>query len=43
MLQDMKDMGIYRGTEKNVMRIGFCSRSGDVIEPMLRPQWWVDC
>ena len=25
------------------MRLGLCSRSNDVIEPMLKPQWWVSC
>jgi valyl-tRNA synthetase len=25
------------------MRLGFCSRSGDVIEPLLKPQWYVRC
>ena len=25
------------------MRLGKCSRTGDIIEPMLKPQWWVDC
>ena len=25
------------------MRLGICSRSGDIVEPMLRPQWYVDC
>lgn len=25
------------------MSIGFCSRSGDVIEPLLRPQWYIKC
>ena len=25
------------------MALGFCSRSGDVIEPMIMPQWFVDC
>ncbi len=39
----MKNMGIYVGKEKNAMRLGFCSKSGDIIELMLRPQWWVDC
>ena len=39
----MKNLGIYVGKEKNAMRLGFCSRSGDVIELMLRPQWWIDC
>jgi hypothetical protein len=22
---------------------GLCSRSKDVIEPLMRPQWWVNC
>ena len=25
------------------MSLGLCSRSKDVIEPLMRPQWWVDC
>merc|ERR1719210_401602 len=25
------------------MSLGFCQRSHDVIEPMLLPQWWVNC
>ena len=25
------------------MRLGLCSRSNDVIEPLLKPQWWVSC
>ena len=25
------------------MRLGVCSRSKDVIEPVLKPQWWVNC
>lgn len=36
-------LGLLRGTEDNVMRLGICSRSGDVIEPVLKPQWWVSC
>ena len=34
--------GLYRGKADNPMRLGLCSRSKDVIEPMLKPQWWVD-
>ena len=36
-------LGLYRGKANNPMRLGLCSRSKDVIEPMLKPQWWVDC
>jgi valyl-tRNA synthetase len=25
------------------MRLGLCSKSGDIIEPYLKPQWYVDC
>ncbi|CAG9465555.1 unnamed protein product [Pedinophyceae sp. YPF-701] len=39
----MKEQGLFRGTEENPMRLGLCSRSKDVIEPCLKPQWWVDC
>ena len=39
----LKELGLFRGTEGNAMRLGLCSRSGDVVEPMLKPQWWVSC
>jgi valyl-tRNA synthetase len=25
------------------MRLGLCSRSHDVIEPLIKPQWYVKC
>ena len=39
----LKELGLFRGTKGNEMRLGTCSRSGDVIEPVIKPQWWVDC
>lgn len=39
----LKQKGLYRGVEDNAMRLGLCSRSKDVIEPVLKPQWWVNC
>lgn len=39
----LKELGLFRGVADNPMRLGLCSRSGDVIEPVLKPQWWVDC
>lgn len=42
-VKDLEAKGLYRGKEFNKMRLGFCSRSGDVIEPLLRPQWYVNC
>ena len=42
-LKALKEKGLSRGEENNKMRLGKCSRTGDIIEPMLKPQWWVDC
>lgn len=39
----LEEMGLYRGKADNKMRLGKCSRSGDIIEPMLKPQWYVSC
>mmetsp|Transcript_7695 Transcript_7695/g.30397 ORF Transcript_7695/g.30397 Transcript_7695/m.30397 type:complete len:795 (-) Transcript_7695:1421-3805(-) len=39
----LDELGLYRGKADNPMRLGLCSRSKDVIEPMLKPQWWVAC
>jgi len=42
-LKALKEKGLSRGEAVNKMRLGKCSRTGDIIEPMLKPQWWVDC
>ena len=34
---DLKELGLIRGKEINKMRLGVCSRTKDVIEPMLKP------
>ena len=39
----MTEMGLIKGKKPNEMRLGLCSKSGDVIEPFLKPQWYVDC
>lgn len=41
--KDMTEMGLIRGKKPNDMRLGVCSKSGDIIEPFLKPQWYVDC
>lgn len=33
--------GLYEGQQDNEMTIPTCLRSGDIIEPLLKPQWWV--
>ena len=39
----LEEKGLLRGKADNAMRLGLCSRSKDVIEPMLKPQWWTSC
>lgn len=43
MEEAMKKLGLFRGKAPNKMRLGCCTRSGDIIEPMLTPQWYVNC
>ena len=43
MEKELEKLGHLRGKEVNKMRLGLCSRSGDIIEPMLTPQWYVNC
>mmetsp|Transcript_6397 Transcript_6397/g.10765 ORF Transcript_6397/g.10765 Transcript_6397/m.10765 type:complete len:710 (-) Transcript_6397:8-2137(-) len=43
MEKDMQELGLLRGKEVNKMRLGKCSRSGDIVEPYLTPQWYVNC
>ena len=39
----LQDAGLFVETKDNPMQIPVCSKSGDVIEPLLKPQWWVNC
>jgi valyl-tRNA synthetase len=39
----MLDKSLYKDTKKNEMSLGICSRSNDVVEPMMKPQWFVNC
>jgi valyl-tRNA synthetase len=43
LLIDLKQRGLYRDTKENEMSIPICSRSKDIIEPLLKPQWYVNC
>lgn len=42
-VQALKDAGLFVGTQDNPMQIPVCSKSGDIIEPLLKAQWWVSC
>lgn len=39
----LKEKGLYVGQADNEMQIPICSRSGDVVESIMKPQWWVSC
>ncbi|XP_073000984.1 valine--tRNA ligase, mitochondrial 1-like [Typha latifolia] len=41
--EELQAKGLYRGAQKNEMKLGICSRSNDVKEPMIRPQWFLSC
>ncbi len=37
----MKELGLFGGKREHAMSIPICSRSGDVIEPLIKPQWFL--
>ena len=41
-LKRLTEMDLYRGTADNAMQLPICSRSGDIVEPRLKPQWFVN-
>lgn len=41
--EELKKIGLWRDKKDNKMRLGTCQRSGDVIEPLIKPQWYVNC
>ncbi|CAF0867028.1 unnamed protein product [Rotaria sordida] len=43
LLNDLKERGLYRDSKENEMILLICSRSKDIIEPLLKSQWYVNC
>ncbi len=41
--EDLQALGLIKGKRPNEMRLGVCSKSNDIIEPYMKPQWYVDC
>ena len=37
----LKEKGLYVKWENNPMVVPICTRSKDVIEPLMKPQWWM--
>ncbi|KAI8369418.1 valyl-tRNA synthetase [Radiomyces spectabilis] len=42
-VEDLKAKGLFVGVKENPMTVPVCSKSGDIIEPLMKPQWWLDC
>uniref|UniRef100_A0A8C8VGQ6 Valine--tRNA ligase, mitochondrial n=1 Tax=Pelusios castaneus TaxID=367368 RepID=A0A8C8VGQ6_9SAUR len=39
----LKERGLYRGMQDHAMVLPLCSRSGDVVENLLKSQWFLRC
>ncbi|XP_067830029.1 valine--tRNA ligase [Heptranchias perlo] len=42
-LDALKQKGLFKEVKDNPMVVPFCSRSKDIVEPLLKPQWYVRC
>lgn len=40
-VEELTKLGLYVETKDNPMQVPRCSKSKDVIEPIMKPQWWV--
>lgn len=38
-IKTLEKLNLYRETKDHAMVVPLCSRSKDVVEPMLKPQW----
>ncbi|XP_039286238.1 valine--tRNA ligase [Nilaparvata lugens] len=41
--EDLRKQGLYRDQRPHQYQLPICSRSGDVIEHLLKPQWFINC
>ena len=39
----MSELGLFHGKRPHAMQIPVCSRSGDIVEPLIKPQWFLKC
>lgn len=42
-LEALKEKGLYRDTKENPMMVPICSRSKDIVEPLIKAQWFMNC
>ena len=40
MLAALTEKGLYRETKDNPMVVPVCNRSKDIVEPIIKPQWY---
>jgi len=40
-VEALEKEGLFVKKEENAMKVPICSRSGDIIEPIMKPQWWM--
>ncbi|KAF2754315.1 valyl-tRNA synthetase [Pseudovirgaria hyperparasitica] len=40
-VKELTDLGLFVKQEDNPMKIPLCEKSKDVIEPLIKPQWWM--
>jgi valyl-tRNA synthetase len=40
-VEELKELGLFVKKESNPMKVPLCSKSKDVIEPLMKPQWWM--
>jgi valyl-tRNA synthetase len=38
-VEQLAALGLLRGKQDHAMLVPFCSRSGDVVELLMKPQW----
>ena len=41
-LSYLQSLNLFRGKQDHAMQIPICSRSGDIVEPLLKPQWFLN-
>jgi valyl-tRNA synthetase len=41
-INKLKEMNLWRETKSHEMNLPVCSRTGDIIEPLLREQWFAN-
>jgi valyl-tRNA synthetase len=39
--EDLKKLGLFVKKEDHVLKVPLCEKSKDVIEPLMKPQWWM--